>query len=59
MADTIRAPQTGRQLDRDLRAIYQAETTDNDGLILYIRHGELAFDTEENLFTVTPLTQED
>lgn len=47
---------SGKEIDRVLKALHDAENEDNNGLILYIRRGELAFDTEENLFTVTPLT---
>ena len=52
----IQADMSGKEIDRVLKAIYDAETPDNDGLILYIRRGEIAFDTEENLFTINPLT---
>ena len=58
MADTIKAPQTGRQLDADLAAIAKVleDAPDQDGMILYIFRGEIAYDTESNLFDVTPLT---
>lgn len=56
MDETIKAPQTARQIDKDLRAIYEAQDPENNGLILYIRQGKLAFAEEEVLFTVTPLT---
>ena len=56
MANTIPAPQLGKQLDKTLQALYEAEAEDNKGLILYIRNGELAFDTEDNLFSVEVLT---
>lgn len=52
----IETDMSGKEIDRVLKALYDAENADNNGLILYIRRGELAFDTEENLFTVTPLT---
>ena len=52
----IQTDMSGKEIDRVLKAIYDAENTENNGLILYIRRGEIAFDTEENLFTITPLT---
>lgn len=52
----IRTEMSGNEIDRALKALHDAENEDNNGLILYIRRGELAFDTEENLFTITPLT---
>ena len=56
MADTIKTAFTGKPLDRTLLAFFNAEIEENKGLILYIRNGELAFDTEENLFSVATLT---
>ena len=53
---TIKTTYLGNTLDHDLKALSDAENDDNKGLILYIRHGELAFDTEENLFTVETLS---
>lgn len=47
---------SGKEIDRVLKALYEAENADNNGLILYIRRGEIDFDTEENLFAITPLT---
>lgn len=52
----IQTDMSGKEIDRVLKAIHDAENEDNNGLILYIRRGEIAFDTEENLFTITPLT---
>ncbi len=52
----IQTEMNGKEIDRVLKAFHDAENTDNNGLILYIRRGEIAFDTEENLFTITPLT---
>ena len=52
----IQTDMSGKEIDRVLKAIHDAENADNNGLILYIRNGEIAFDTEENLFTITPLT---
>ena len=52
----INTNMSGKELDRVLKAINDAENTDNNGLIIYIRNGQLAFDTEENLFTVVQLS---
>ncbi|MCR5089895.1 MAG: hypothetical protein K6C08_10325 [Oscillospiraceae bacterium] len=54
----IKAKQTGEQIDADLTAINEAQTEDNNDLIIYIRRGALAFDTYDNLFTVVELTSE-
>jgi hypothetical protein len=51
----IQTDMSGKEIDRVLKAFYDAENPDNNGLILYIRHGELAFDTYENLFTIVEL----
>ena len=51
----INTQMSGKEIDRVLKAINDAENTDNNGLIIYIRRGELAFDTYENLFTVEEL----
>lgn len=56
MTNTIQVEQTGRQLEHDLKALSDTMTADNNGLILYVRDGEIALDTYGNLFTVTPLT---
>ena len=56
MSDYIRSQQTCRQIDSTLKAFADAENDENKGLVLYIRNGQLAFDTEENLFTITSLT---
>ena len=52
----IQADMSGKEIDRALKAIHDAENPDNEGLILYIFRGELAFDTEENLFTIETLS---
>lgn len=52
----IQTDMSGKEIDRVLKAFHDAENEDNNGLILYIRRGELAFDTEENLFTVETLS---
>lgn len=55
--DEIRAPQTGRQLDADLLAILAVleAAPDNEGKVLYIRHGGIAFEDGEKLFDIIPL----
>ena len=58
MADVINAPQLGWEIDRDLKALLDTEKAENNGLILYIRNGEIALATEEELFTITPFTPE-
>ena len=52
----IQTEMSGKEIDRVLKALHDAENTKNNGLILYIRRGELAFDTEENLFTIETLS---
>ena len=52
----IQTDMSGKEIDRVLKAFHDAENEDNEGLILYIRHGEIAFDTEENLFTIETLS---
>ena len=56
--DDIRAPQTGRQLDHDLKAILAVldAAPDHDGEVLYIRHGEIALADGNALFDIIPLT---
>ena len=51
----IQTEMSGKEIDRVLKALHDAENAENEGLILYIRHGEIAFDTEENLFTIETL----
>ena len=52
----IKTDMSGKEIDRVLKAFHDAENAENDGLILYIRHGEIAFDTYENLFTIETLS---
>ena len=52
----IQTDMSGKEIDRVLKALHDAENEDNEGLLLYIRHGEIAFDTYENLFTVEKLS---
>ena len=49
---------SGAELDRVLRAFLDAQNAENNGKLLYIRGGNLAFATEEELFTVTKLEPE-
>lgn len=51
----INTQMSGKEIDRVLKAIHDAENTDNNGLVIYIRNGQLAFDTAENLFNVVEL----
>lgn len=53
MADTIKASSTSKDIDRTLKAFYNAMKTEkNDGKIIYIQDGELAFATEDDLLDV-------
>ncbi len=54
----IKAKQTGEQIDADLSRINAAQNAEHNGKIIYIRRGELDYDTYENLFTVVELTTE-
>lgn len=56
MANTIKIPMSGKAIDHDLKAIVDAENQKNNDKVVYIRHGELAFDTYENLFNIVQLT---
>ena len=57
--DEIRAPQTGQQLDHDLRAILSVleAAPYHEGEVLYIRRGEIALADGETLFDITQLTE--
>lgn len=46
----INTPMSGKAIDKSLKAISDAENEDNNGLILYIKDGAIAFDTYDNLF---------
>ena len=56
--DEIKAPQTGKQLDADLRSILTVleEAPDHEGQVLYIRHGQIDYMDGDDFFTLTPLT---
>ena len=43
---------SGREIDKNLRAILEAMNTDNNGKVIYIKRGELAFENGELLFDV-------
>lgn len=55
--DTIKAPQTGRQLDADLKAILGVleSATDHNGQVLYIHGGQIDFADGEDLFDIISL----
>ncbi len=54
MAD-IKAPMAGRELDRILTAINDAQSADNNGKVLYIRRGKIAFETWAKISDVVAL----
>lgn len=58
--NTIKAQQTGRTLDADLKAILGVLDVagDHNGQVLYIRQGQIAFADGEELFNIIPLTEE-
>ena len=51
----INTQMSGKEIDRVLKAINDAENTDNNGKVIYIRRGELAFEDGDALFAVTEL----
>lgn len=57
MDETIKAPQTGKQLDHDLKAILDTleAAPDHEGEVLYIRHGKIALADGNALFNIIPL----
>jgi len=59
MDETIKAPQTGRQIDADLKAILGVldAAGDHNGQVLYIRQGQIAFADGEELFDIIPLEE--
>lgn len=52
----INTSMSGKEIDRVLKAINDAENENNNDKVIYIRRGELAFEDGETLFDVTPLT---
>ena len=57
--NTIKAPQTGRQLDSYLRAILRVlgATPDHNGQVLYIHGGQIDYAAGEDLFDIIPLEE--
>lgn len=57
MDETIKVPQTGKQLDHDLKAILAAleAAPDHEGEVLYIRHGEIAMADGDALLDIIPM----
>lgn len=57
---SIRISQVGKQIDEDLRAIVtvldMAKDPENEGKVLYIRHGENTLENGIALFDITELT---
>jgi len=51
----IRTEMSGKQLDESLRKILSALNTANNGKVIYIKKGQLAFEDGEKLFDVTPI----
>ena len=47
---------SGKEIDRVLKAINDAASADNNGKVIYIRKGELAFEDGTALFAVTELS---
>ena len=43
---------SGKAIDSNLRAINNAQNTENNGKVVYIRNGKLAFANGEDLFDV-------
>ena len=55
----IKTQMSGKEIDRSLKAfneaVADAEKEENDGLVLYIRDGKVAFNTYENLTDIVEL----
>jgi len=51
----IKTMMSGAEIDRNLKAILDAQNQENNGLVIYIRKGELAFEDGEVLFDVAEL----
>lgn len=58
--EEIKSAQTGKQIDKNLKAIIdviaEAEKTENEGKVLYVRRGNSTFEDGLALFDITPLT---
>lgn len=57
--DTIKAPQTGRQIDADLKAILGVLDVagNHNGQVLYIRNGQIDYAAGEDLFDIISLEE--
>lgn len=57
MDETIKVPQTGKQLGHDLKVILDTleAAPDHEGEVLYIRHGNIALEDGNKLFDIIPL----
>lgn len=57
MDETIKVPQTGKQLDHDLKAILDVleAAPDHEGEVLYIRRGNVVLEDGNKLFNIIPL----
>lgn len=51
----INTMMSGKEIDRVLKAINDAEDVSNNDKVIYIRRGELAFEDGQILFSVTEL----
>ena len=51
----IKTEMSGKKIDETMRKILSALNTANNGKVIYIRRGELAFEDGEKLFDVTPI----
>lgn len=52
----IRTNMSGREVDRVLKAINDAENADNNGKVICIRNGEFSFEDGEEYFDVAVLS---
>ena len=55
MDEYIEAPMTGKKLDSILRGIIQCNQNVNNGKVLYIHRGEIAFETFDKLANIKQL----
>ena len=51
----INTQMSGKEIDRVLKAINDAENADNNGKVICIRNGELVFEDPEAFFDVAVL----
>lgn len=49
----INTTMSGSEIDRTIRAFLNAMNADNNGKVIYIKDGNLAFEDGETLFNVT------